>query len=237
VLFNLGGKRKAQLKTTSRAASSGKKPKIRVPDLICPCCGESRAVSEKVSPLRIEESLRLHNPAWINLEAGWSVTAARNRWLDWACDACFKAGRALEAKPWLQVCGYNAGKFAYVDKVKTCSDCGNEFVFAATEQLFWYETLEFLIYSEPKQCVPCRHKRRAVKQANLEISEMLGSFEGSIPELLQLADLYTQLGNSAKSLEFLRRAKNKSRDEAEKQVLLERIAVVEGQHSGVLTNP
>jgi lipopolysaccharide biosynthesis regulator YciM len=49
--------------------------------------------------------------------------------------------------------------------------------------------------------------------------------------------LYTQLGNSAKSLEFLRRAKNKSRDEAEKQVLLERIAVVEGQHSGVLTNP
>jgi hypothetical protein len=134
------------------------------------------------------------------------------------------------------VCGYNAAKFAYVDTFKKCSDCGNEFVFAASEQLYWYETLGFLIYSEPKQCVSCRHKRRSVKQANLEISEMLGSFEGSIPELLQLADLYTQLGNPTKSLEFLRRAKNQSRDEAEKQVLLERIAVVEGQHLGVLTN-
>jgi Probable zinc-ribbon domain len=233
----MGGKRKAQLKTTSRAASPGKKTKARVPDLICPCCGEARNVSEKVAPLRIELQMQVHAPAWANLEVGWSVTAARNKWLTWACEACIKAGRALEAKPWLQTYGYNSPKFAYLDEVKTCSDCGNEFVFAATEQLFWYETLEFLIYSEPKQCVSCRHKRRKIKQANLEISEMLGSFEGTIPELLQLADLYTQLGNPAKSLEFLRRAKNKSRDESEKQALLERIAVVEGQHSGVLTNP
>jgi hypothetical protein len=233
----MGGKRKAQLKTTSRAASLGKKTKTRVPDLICPCCGQSRNVSEKVAPLRIELLMRAQAANWSTVEVGWSVTAARHKWLTWACEACIKAGRALEAKPWLQTYGYNSPKFAYVDEVKKCSDCENEFVFAATEQLFWYETLEFLIYSNPKQCVSCRHKRRAVKQANLEISEMLGSFEGSIPELLQLADLYTQLGNPAKSLEFLRRAKNKSRDEAEKQVLLERIAVVEMQHSGVLANP
>ncbi len=233
----MGGKRKAQLKTTSRAASPGKKPKTRVPDLICPCCYEARAVTKTDSPLRIELLMQVQAPHWSNLEVGWSVNAARHRWLSWACEACIKAGRALEAKPWLQTYGYNSPKFAYVDEVKKCSDCGNEFVFAATEQAYWYETLEFLTYSEPKQCISCRHKRRAVKQANLEISEMLGSFEGSIPELLQLADLYTQLGNAAKSLEFLRRAKNKSRDEAEKQVLLERIAVVEMEHSGVLTNP
>jgi hypothetical protein len=233
----MGGKRKAQLKTTSRAASLGKKTKTRVPDLICPCCGQSRNVSEKVAPLRIELLMRAQAPDWSNLKEDWSVNAARHRWLFWACETCIKAGRALEAKPWLQTYGYNSPKFAYVDEVKTCSDCGIEFVFAATEQLFWYETLGFLIFAFPKQCVSCRHKRRKIKQANLEISEMLGSFEGSIPELLQLADLYTQLGNPAKSLEFLRRAKNKSRDEAEKQVLLERIAVVEMEHSEVLANP
>ncbi len=159
--------------------------------------------------------MQAHAPAWANLEMGWSVTAARNKWLSWACEACIKAGRALEAKPWLQSYGYNSPQFAYLDEVKTCSDCGNEFVFAATEQAFWYETLEFLIYSKPKQCVSCRHKRRIIKQANLEIGEMLGSFEGSIPELLQLADLYEKMGNLAKSLEFLRRAKNTSRGEVE----------------------
>jgi Probable zinc-ribbon domain len=223
----MGGKRKAQLKTTSRVASSGKKIKTRVPDLICPCCWESRAVSEQVAPLRIELQMRTQAAVWSNLTVGWSITAARNKWLSWACEACIKAGRALEAKPWLQSYGYNSPQFAYLDETKTCSDCGNEFVFAATEQAFWYETLEFLIYSKPKQCVSCRHKRRKIKQANLEIAEVLGSFEGSIPELLQLTDLYTQLGNPAKSLEFLRRAKNKSRDEVEKQVLLERIAILE----------
>jgi Probable zinc-ribbon domain len=233
----MGGKRKAQLKTTFRAASLGKKTKTRVPDLICPCCGESRAVSEKVAPLRIELLAQAHSVVLVNLEVGWSVTAARSKWLSWACEACFKAGRALEAKPWLQTYGYNSPQFAYLDETRTCTDCGNEFVFAATEQAFWFETLEFLIYSKPKHCISCRHKRRAIKQANLEISEMLGSFEGTIPELLQLADLYTQLGNPAKSLEFLRRAKNKSRDKVEKQALLERIAVVEMEHSGVLTNP
>ncbi len=171
--------------------------------------------------------MRAHVPVWSNLELGWSVTAARNKWLSWACDACFKAGWALEAKPWLQSYGYNSVQFAYLDETKTCSDCGNEFVFAATEQAFWYETLGFLIYSKPKHCVQCRHERRAVKQANLEISEVLGSFEGSIPELLQLADLYEKMGNLPKALEFVRRAKNKSRDEIEKQVLLERIALFE----------
>jgi hypothetical protein len=230
----MGGKRKAQFKTTSQAASSKllKSKALRVPDLICPCCGKARGTSAQVALMQTEFQMQAHAPAWANLEVGWSVTAARNKWLTWACDACLKAGRALEAKPWLQTYGYNSPKFAYADEVKTCSDCGNEFIFAATEQAYWYETLEFLIYSEPKQCVSCRHKRRKIKQANLEIGEMLGSFEGSIPELLQLADLYTQLGNPAKSLEFLRRAKNKSRDEVEKQVLLERINALEQESIG-----
>ncbi len=227
----MGGKRKAQLKTTSRAASSKlrKSKVLRVPDLICPCCGEARAVSEKVAPLRIELLTQAHSAVLVNLEVGWSVNAARHRWLSWACDACLNAGRALEAKPWLQSYGYNAPKFAYVDELKTCSDCGTEFIFAATEQAYWYETLEIPIFAIPNQCVSCRKKRRAVKQAHLELGEVLGSFAGTIPELLQLSDLYEKIGNLPKALEFVRRAKNKSRDEVKKQVLLERISAIE-QH-------
>jgi Probable zinc-ribbon domain len=144
----MGGKRKAQLKTTSQAASSKllKSKALRVPDLICPCCGKARGTSAQVALMQTEFQMQVHAPAWANLEAGWSVNAARHGWLSWACDSCLKAGRALEAKPWLQTYGYNSPKFAYVDEVKKCSDCGNEFVFAATEQAFWYETLEFLIY-------------------------------------------------------------------------------------------
>ena len=56
---------------------------------------------------------------------------------------------------------------------------------------------------------------------------MLASFEGTIPELVHAADLYEQMGNLTKSLEFLRRAKNKSRDDTEIQVLLERIGILE----------
>ncbi len=223
----MGGKRNAQQKTTSRA-TKGKLLKSKAPRVTCSCCNETRAISETVSPLRIElEMLKAAPPRFI-FETGWSVLAAQSGSLIWACETCLRTGRALEAKPLLQSYGYGHPKFAYFDQFQTCSDCGQEFIFSASEQTFWYETLEFPSFSTPRQCPNCRRKRRAVKKANTKLSEMLASFEGTIPELLHAADLYEQMGNKPKSLEFLRRAKNKSRDEAEKQVLVERIAVVEG---------
>ncbi|WP_420841919.1 zinc-ribbon domain containing protein [Fimbriiglobus ruber] len=43
----------------------------------------------------------------------------------------------------------------------TCEDCKQPFVFTASEQQFWYETLKFWVQSHPKQCISCRRVRRA----------------------------------------------------------------------------
>jgi CxxC-x17-CxxC domain-containing protein len=45
----------------------------------------------------------------------------------------------------------------YSDKVLTCADCGQEFVFSAREQEF-YATRQF---TEPRRCGSCRASRKA----------------------------------------------------------------------------
>ena len=47
----------------------------------------------------------------------------------------------------------------YADKVLTCADCGQEFVFSAREQEF-YATRQF---SEPRRCGSCRASRKAAR--------------------------------------------------------------------------
>jgi DNA-directed RNA polymerase subunit RPC12/RpoP len=44
----------------------------------------------------------------------------------------------------------------YQDKMLVCVECGTEFVFSASEQLF-YETKNFR--NEPKRCKECKSKR------------------------------------------------------------------------------
>jgi len=46
----------------------------------------------------------------------------------------------------------------YSDQVLTCSDCGTEFVFSASEQSFFAEKG---FTSPPKRCPSCRAQRRA----------------------------------------------------------------------------
>ncbi|MGZ8475704.1 MAG: zinc-ribbon domain containing protein [Candidatus Limnocylindria bacterium] len=47
---------------------------------------------------------------------------------------------------------------AYTDQVITCSDCGIDFVFSASEQAFFAEKG---FSSAPKRCSSCRAQRRA----------------------------------------------------------------------------
>ena len=47
----------------------------------------------------------------------------------------------------------------YADKVLTCADCGQEFVFTAREQEF-YATRQF---TEPRRCGSCRASRKAAR--------------------------------------------------------------------------
>ena len=45
----------------------------------------------------------------------------------------------------------------FLDRVLTCNDCGNEFVFTAGEQLFFFDKQ---FKNDPKRCKPCKGKRQ-----------------------------------------------------------------------------
>jgi len=44
----------------------------------------------------------------------------------------------------------------FVDKILKCSDCGNDFVFTAGEQLFFFDKQ---FKNDPKRCKQCKMKR------------------------------------------------------------------------------
>jgi Probable zinc-ribbon domain len=52
-------------------------------------------------------------------------------------------------------------KYFYCDEDRTCVQCGREFVFRASEQKYWYETLQFNFSAVPVRCLGCRRKRRS----------------------------------------------------------------------------
>lgn len=48
----------------------------------------------------------------------------------------------------------------FVDRLLTCSDCGEDFIFTAGEQLFFFDKQ---FKNDPKRCKPCKSKRAAAK--------------------------------------------------------------------------
>ena len=66
----------------------------------------------------------------------------------------------------------------YIDAVFVCRDCGQEFVFSADEQFFWYEVKKFYVDSIPRRCAKCRKAERAKlelrKEYDAAIAEALG---------------------------------------------------------------
>ncbi len=56
---------------------------------------------------------------------------------------------------------HNSGKAFYVDEARTCVQCGEDFVFYAQEQKYWYETLAFHLDSQCIRCLACRKLRRS----------------------------------------------------------------------------
>jgi CxxC-x17-CxxC domain-containing protein len=51
--------------------------------------------------------------------------------------------------------------FVYTDKNLTCADCGQEFVFTASEQDFYAQRN----FTEPRRCSSCRASRKAARNA------------------------------------------------------------------------
>jgi CxxC-x17-CxxC domain-containing protein len=54
----------------------------------------------------------------------------------------------------------------FQDKVLTCIDCGDSFIFTAGEQLFFYDKQ---FKNEPKRCKACKSKRVAVLNTSAPI--------------------------------------------------------------------
>ena len=52
--------------------------------------------------------------------------------------------------------------FVYNDKNLTCSDCGQEFVFTASEQDFYAQRG----FTEPRRCASCRASRKAARNSD-----------------------------------------------------------------------
>ena len=64
----------------------------------------------------------------------------------------------------------------YNDKNLTCSDCGQEFVFTASEQDFYAQRG----FTEPRRCPSCRASRKAARNA-----EGGGSYERAPREMFE----------------------------------------------------
>lgn len=148
--------------------------------------------------------------------------------IKWACENCLEAGRAIRGDPAKQKFGIGAPFYAYYDVMLRCTDCGQSFTFSAEDQRFWYEHLRFIIYAYPKQCLPCRRKRRDRNQASAELSSILQKLDHRNPqELIRVAELYQRMGIKRKSLEYMRRAKNLVRDPELVRALLAKIVELE----------
>jgi len=130
----------------------------------------------------------------------------------WACDDCIASGRGLAADVTNVKVSMGLPFAGYVDRPFTCEDCTAPSVFTAAEQKHWFEALGFLIWVYPKQCAPCRAKRRAKRRANAAIAEALANLDPSDPTQLDaVARLYDELGRARKATVFRARAKNRRR--------------------------
>lgn len=131
---------------------------------LCPACNSAVEPTEQKCFAQFVETL-----PWFAEKEHRPISFERPdfRTLDWACDACLDNGRAILADAKKQkYCDYWP-YYAYRDEPNICAACGTNFVFEATEQKYWYETLQFWVQSYPKYCKGC-YKQREFK--NLKAS-------------------------------------------------------------------
>ena len=62
-----------------------------------------------------------------------------------------------------QLYGLTTPRYFYEPIDRVCVQCGEDFVFRAKEQKFWFETLQFNPWSKAIRCVRCRKQQRSKK--------------------------------------------------------------------------
>ena len=101
----------------------------------------------------------------------WSEASERD--LDWACDACLEAGKAIIGVPGKQLFCDVPPHFAYFDREKVCRVCKEAFVFDKGEQRHWYEHLGFWVQATRVYCRKCQ----ADKKQRDRISQLMRDFD------------------------------------------------------------
>jgi hypothetical protein len=158
--------------------------------LVCPVCITAPS-KKKLSKLEKWNSQLVHLRI---------LAAAHNLYADWACDNCFKEKLAIEGNPLIQNYGIGLPFLAYYDKEKKCNTCGEHFIFRKEEQQFWYEELQFIIWSEPKNCSKCRKEKRAPYEINTEISNLVRDINtNNLGQLEKVIELYLQINKVEKA--------------------------------------
>ncbi|MGD1843424.1 MAG: zinc-ribbon domain containing protein [Thermonemataceae bacterium] len=122
------------------------------------------------------------------------------------CDTCMEEEGVIVADWQRQKVdgGFSSDAFCilyYVDEVKTCVSCKEEFVFTASEKQFWYEEAQIFIEVSPKMCLSCRREAKKTGPISQQIALLLQEVaeQPSREKYLQLASLYEELGNKTKA--------------------------------------
>lgn len=116
---------------------------------------------------------------------------------------------------------FDTPRYFYVDIERTCVQCGDAFVFRASEQKYWYESLGFNFASRAIRCSDCRRKRRSDKALHHAVEQAKRELEAA-PEdparLLALAEAIVQLrvrrdrGKLHEAVAAARKARKQLRD-------------------------
>lgn len=178
----------------------------KITTIQCKCC------KKRVAPTHIQTVLGLlpfHEFRDVSSESyvkNFQETISRYpSFYQWACDTCIKKGKAIKARPSKQLYTFNypwdaASPFlAYYDISFTCKTCKTDFTFSKEEQRFWYEDLQFVVYSKPLNCRACRANIRAGKSLNAELSQLLKEGKpDNVEDLERIAEIYATMGKVEK---------------------------------------
>jgi hypothetical protein len=189
--------------------------------MICPCCGNWRNESEYQQLLAFDKKHRYDHMISF-------LASVKNGYSDWVCDICIESKKALLGKDQLQNwTGFAYPYFIYRDQEKQCHQCHQSFIFTAQEQRFWYEELQFIVWSTPQQCPACRKAIRRAKLPHRQLTELVPNLnEEDFNELEQVINLYLQIQNVEKAKYYLSKARKLSLTRKEKW-LVERYKILE----------
>lgn len=100
----------------------------------------------------------------------------------------------------------------YVDSLKSCRDCQNEFIFFATEQQYWFETLGFFIGADCVRCPKCRTADQTLRRRFQRYSKNISRKDLSEEDFTTLLSdaLFLFESGLLKTDQILRRLRNQA---------------------------